>query len=374
MALWAIEALKDYAELSLVTGGPVDLARWNQFYGTDIRAGEIEIIRASLPWTLFRTQKFAALRGALFQKYCRRIAGRFDLIIHTYGLCDFPVPTIQCVADFGFVREWRNVLHPELAGYRQWWYADSPLRRAYWRACDATFLPDPEAIRRNLTLANSHWTAKLLKEKIGMCSQVVYPPVRGESAAMPWEKKENGFVCIGRVVPEKRMDAVIGILSRVRRRGHDVHLHILGKVDHSPFGRKIKRLAAKNRDWVFLEGCVWGEKKARLLASHRFGVNGTKHEAFGIALAEMARAGCVVFVPNSGGQTEIVDHPALAFENDDDAVAKLDAVLSNTEMQRRLALHVSRQASRFATENFVAAIRGLAEEMLAEKSTCAKLG
>lgn len=368
VALWAIEALKDRADLSLVTGGPVDLARWNAFYGTDIHENEVGIIRAPLPWTLWRTEKFAALRGALFQKYCRRMAARFDLLIHSYGLCDFPTPAIQCVADFGFVREWRDALHPELAGYRRWWYADSPLRRAYWRLCDATCRPNPEASKLNLTLSNSHWTAKLLKQKFGIVSQVVYPPVTGQISPVPWEKKENGFVCVGRVVPEKRMDAVIGILSRVRRLGHDVHLHILGKIDHSPFGRKIRRLAAQNREWVFLEGRLWGGGKARLLASHRFGINGTKHEAFGIAPAELVRAGCITFVPNSGGQTEIVDHPALTFENENDAVAKLDLVLSSTEMQRSLALHLSRQACRFAVENFVAAIRGLTQEMLAEKA------
>ncbi|HVB33510.1 MAG TPA: glycosyltransferase family 4 protein [Patescibacteria group bacterium] len=368
LALWAVEALKNDHDVSLITGGPVDLRCLNEYYGTAIQDDEVRIVRAPLPLKLWRTAKLAGLRGAVFQRYCRRIAPQFDLLINTYGLCDFPVPAIQCIADFSFVREWRDALHPELAGYRRWWYGDSPLRRTYLNFCDATSRPSPEGWKRNLTLANSHWTAGLLKEKFGIASQVVYPPVSGNFLEIPWERRENGFLSIGRVVPEKRLDAAIEILSRVRRRGADVHLHVLGGVDDSPFGRKIKCLAARNRGWVFLEGWVSGPKKMAMLATHRFGIHARTHEPFGIAPAEMIKAGCIPFVPNGGGQTEIIDHPALTFENEQEAVRKIETVLSSPEAQKSLACHLSIQARKFSTENFMAAIRKAAEEFLAAAS------
>ncbi|HVB98567.1 MAG TPA: glycosyltransferase family 4 protein [Candidatus Dormibacteraeota bacterium] len=372
VALWAIEALKVRNDVSLVTGGPVDLARLNEYYGTNIQAGEIEIVRAPLPLPLAHTAKFAALRGAAFLRYCRRMAPRFDLLINTYGLCDFAVPSIQCVADFSFVRQWRSHLHPDLARYRRWWYGDSPLRRTYLNLCDATARPNPEAWKRNLTLANSHWTAGLLREKFEIASQVLYPPVAGNLPNALWEQRENGFLCVGRVVPEKRTDAVIKILSRVRRRGGGVHLHILGGVDDSPFGRAIQSLAERNRDWIFLEGRVSGPKKADMLASHRFAINGCMHEAFGIAAAEMVKAGGVVFVPNGGGQTEIVDHPALTFENEDDAVKKIEAVLSGNALREDLRRHLSRQAMNFSVEKFQASLCRFVDDFRMEKCPAAR--
>ena len=119
------------------------------------------------------------------------------------------------------------------------------------------------------------------------------------------------------------MDAVIGILHQVRQHGFDIHLHILGGLDDSPFAKKVQALASRPRDWVFLEGRVAGKTKRELMARHRFGINGRKSEPFGIAVAELVKAGCLTFVPNGGGQTEIVDHPSLIFENDDDAIQKI---------------------------------------------------
>lgn len=354
VALWAIEALKRETQVSLITAGSVDLPRLNAYYGTDIQPGEIKILRAPTPPGLGR---LSGLRGAYLQKSCRQIAPQFDLMINTYGPCDFGVPAIQCIADFAFVPEWRDTLHPELANYRRWWYEDSALRRAYLGVCDSISRPNPDAWKRNITLANSHWTADLLKQHFGIDSQVVYPPVTGNFPDIPWEQRENGFVCIGRVVPEKRMDAVIEILSRVRQHGHDVHLHILGGVDDSPFGKKIKRMATERQDWVFLEGLVAGRKKEEMIASHQYGINGRRNEPFGIAPAEMVKAGCITFAPSSGGQTEIVDHPALTFENDDDAVSKIEAALSETTLQETLRRHLAERAHRFSVQAFADSMR-----------------
>lgn len=357
VALWTVECLKDVFDVTLVTGGPVDLQRLNAYYGTTLASSDFRILRAPAPLGLWNSDKFAALRGALIHAYCRKVAVRFDLMINTYGPCSFGEPAVQCIADFGFVREWRDVLQPELANYRRWWYGESPLRRAYLGVCDTIARSHPDVWRRNLTLANSHWTAGLLKEKFGIEAQVIYPPVSGNFPYVPWEQREDGFVCVGRVVPEKRIDAVIRILARVRQRGHGVHLHILGGVDDSPFGRTVRRLAAKNRDWVFLEGWASGRKKEALIAAHRYGIHARRNEPFGIAPAEMVAAGCVTFISTGGGQAEIVDHPALTFEHEQDAVEKIECVLLDAALQDRLRLHLLERGSKFSVEQFKAGVR-----------------
>jgi glycosyltransferase involved in cell wall biosynthesis len=366
-ALWGIEALKQDYDVSLITGGRVDLRRLNEFYGTSLKSGDFSILYAPLPLGLRYTTKFAALQGHLIQRYVQRVAPSFDLLISAYNLYDFGVRGIQFLADFSFVDEWRLTLHPELRNWESWWYGDSAVRRAYLGLCRLISPSKPEAWKRNLTLANSDWSAALLRREFGIEARTIYPPVSEEFPPIPWEERENGFACIGRVVPEKRMDTAIRILYRVRQHGHDVHLHILGELDGSPYAKRLKKLAKENRNWVFLEGLTYGERKRDLLARHRYGINARENEPFGIAPAEMVKAGCIVFVPNSGGQVEIVNQPALIYEDDDEAVRKIEAVLADSTLATFLRTHLAEGAERFSVDGFRRGIRKIVIEFLHEK-------
>ena len=102
-----------------------------------------------------------------------------------------------------------------------------------------------------------------MDERYGVKARTVYPPVLDEFPELSFGKRENGFVYLGRLMPEKRMDVVIEVLRRVRQRGHDVHLHILGGGD-TTYAGSFRDLQAKNRDWLFLEGWVAARKRPGL--------------------------------------------------------------------------------------------------------------
>jgi glycosyltransferase involved in cell wall biosynthesis len=104
------------------------------------------------------------------------------------------------------------------------------------------------------------------------------------------------------------------------------------------------------------------------LAGHRFGINACQSEAFGVAVAEMVLAGCVVFVPNGGGQVEIANHPALIFESEADAVEKIVAVLTNEAEEDKLRAHLQQTAQAYSVENFQAAMRKVVAEFLAQRA------
>jgi glycosyltransferase involved in cell wall biosynthesis len=373
-ALWLLEALKRDYDVCLITGGKVDLLRLNEYYGTRLSPQEFSIREVRMPLGLQGTAKFAGLRRAFLQRYLKRVSLEFDVMISGYNPCDFGIRGIQCIGDFAFVREWRLALHPSLQNYRRWWYGDSPLRNAYLAFCNLVSKPNPDAWKRNVTVANSGWSAGCLRREFGIEARTVYPPVADDFPAIPYQEKENGFVCIGRVVPEKRMDAIIELLGRVREDGCDIHLHLLGGIDDSQYGRRLKQLCAKHHDWVFPEGLVFGRRKKELMARHRFGINACENESFGIAVAEMVKAGCIVFVPNGGGQVEIVNHPALIYEDDADAVRKIEAVLANAALQGSLREHLSQGAQRFSVSNFQGAMQNLVREFLeGEKGVVAAL-
>jgi hypothetical protein len=85
-----------------------------------------------------------------------------------------------------------------------------------------------------------------------------------------------------------------------------------------------------------------------------------REEHFGMATAEMVRAGMIVWVPRGGGQMEIVgDEPTLSFASDEEAVEKIRGVLANAAEQDRLRVYLKAQSERFGAERFMAEIRDI---------------
>ena len=98
----------------------------------------------------------------------------------------------------------------------------------------------------------------------------------------------------------------------------------------------------------------------RLMASHRYGIHGMAEEHFGMAPAELVRAGAIVWVPHGGGQMEIVgDEPSLMYDGEDDAVAKIASVLGDPAEQLRLREILAERGPRFSTDRFVSEVRDI---------------
>ena len=222
---------------------------------------------------------------------------------------------------------------------------------------------------KNLTLANSKWTAGLIQDKYGVEVGVIYPPVSSQYSLTRYENKSNGFVCIGRIIPEKRIEDIVEILARVRTIGHEVHLHVVGGPDGK--GRYSAELQEKLHklypDWVFFEGRIDEESKNSVISNHRYGISGRIGEPFGIAVAEMVKAGSIVLVPDNGGQVEIVDHPNLVYLDVPDAVYKIDYLLNNVETHTALREHLLTESQKFSVETFQPQIKGLVSDCVTRR-------
>jgi len=368
-AMWAIEALKNDYNVSLVTAEDLDLAGLNQFYGTQVNKKEISIRRASIPDFLRHLNGADAFFGALYQRHCQKIAHEFDLLISTYNLCDFGVPAIQCIADFSWDEETRTSFDPPPQGARGLFHRIALLRKCYLGLANLVARPSGRNLfsGEDLILANSHWSAGIIKEKYGPDIDVLYPPVFVEFPKVPFEDKEMGFVCIGRISPEKRIEKIIEILSRVRSQGHDIHLHVIGNTDETTYGKFVENLCRDQGDWVTMEGRRLGEEKTGLLSQHRFGIQARQGEPFGISVAEMVKAGCITFVPGEGGQAEIVNHKSLMYDSVEDAVEKIDTVLRKPQLQAELGQHLKKQGTKFSKDAFMGGLRATVEKFLREK-------
>lgn len=365
--MWGIEALKADYDVALVTTAPVgprELQELNAFYSTSLLPSEFSVVQAPMLSILRKSETPAALQGAFFQRYCQRIARQFDVLVSAYNPCDFGVPAIQLVADFSWDHELLRQFDP---APRRWQLIprDGRLHRAYLTACRWFSAPSGRDLfhGEDLLITNSQWTSRVLSDRRGVRgARIIYPPVITDFQPAPWEQREPGFVCIGRVRYEKRLETIIEILGAVRSAGHDVRLHLLGRIDHSHYGRTIRALCRRNAEWIEFEGTKTGAEKSALLSRQRFGIHARPYEPFGIAVAEMVAAGCIPFVPDNGGLVEIVEEPELRYRDPSDAVAKIDAVLRDPQRQRQLAAGLAQRAGRFSTERFMREFRAAVDE------------
>jgi len=218
--------------------------------------------------------------------------------------------------------------------------------------------------RENWTFANSDWSRAVLERRFGLKCGVIYPPIQDAVAGPDWREKETGFVVLARMSREKRVEKAVEILAEVRRSGVDVHLHILGREDNKLYTREIRELCEKHADWAHYEGFVGGEGKMEFLSRHRYGLSACWNEAFGIAVAEMVKAGSIVWVPNGGGQVEIVGHEDLIYESVNDAARKILRVLGDEERQSALLHHLSGKAELYSSGRFMSETRRVVGEFM----------
>jgi glycosyltransferase involved in cell wall biosynthesis len=271
----------------------------------------------------------------------------YDILISANNETDFGRKGIQYV-------HFPWAYHPRPKVDLRWYHGSSTMVDAYYCLCTCLSGVSFERMKQNVTLVNSNWTGEKVRERHGIASITLYPPVPGNFPDSPWQDKEDGFVCIGRIAPEKELDKIIDIIAAVRACGHAVHLHIIGTADNPSYHRHIRRRASQNAAWLFLNENLSREELVQLVSRHRYGIHGMTEEHFGMAVAEMVRGGCLVFVPHGGGQVEIVgNEERLLYESAVNAVAKIVQVLSDTDTQSTLHAYLATRKQLFSTECFL---------------------
>jgi glycosyltransferase involved in cell wall biosynthesis len=361
--LWGLQALREKYDLTLITAGHFDLDALNSYYGTALKETDFNSVQVSLPFFMRDNSRMAAVRGALFQRYCQKVASNYDILISGYGPTDFGVPALHFIADFSWDQELREALHPYPRG---WIYHKQWLRKIYIGIAAALRKPSGRNLfsGEDLMLSVSPWVSSVMRERYGIDSPVLPSPVPGNFKESRWENKQAGFVCLGRLAPEKRIEDVISILSAVRRRGHDVHLHIIGEGDNEVYVSSLRSLASNNKGWITLEGRKQGKEKEILLAEHAFGIHACRGDAFPGVLIEMMKAGCVVWAHDSGGQPDILETPALLYRDNNDAVERICRMLNDPEMLRVTHKRMKQLSKKYSVDSYIQNIRRIVEEWI----------
>jgi glycosyltransferase involved in cell wall biosynthesis len=242
------------------------------------------------------------------------------------------------------------------------------LRKAAWRLGGGLSQASQRTLRDDVFVANSHWTASQSAPFCPGPIEVISPGFCTPVSQVSWTHREDGVLVFGRVSPEKRIETCIEIVERLRAAGQKLTLCIAGPDGDAAYAAHIDRLCRERGGWIERKPLVVGAEKQALLGRFRYGLSACEVEAFGIATAEMAATGMIVFVPEAGAQPEIIGHPRQRFGTGVEAVERISSVMGDEALQREMHTRAVATAERFSQERFVEAVRALAQRWRAGDS------
>ena len=281
-------------------------------------------------------------------RYARPLADKYDLLITADNFAAFPKPGVQYV-------HFPAPIEPQPSRL-------APIVNLYFSLCDAFAGMPSAAAAKNFTLANSAWTAEGLERRFGIKAHVLYPPVIEPGQGLPWERRRDTFLCIGRFTRSKRIEVVMSIVGRIRAHVLPAaRLIIIGSRVDRAYTARLRELAAEAGSWIeFREDLSRAETNA-LIGESRYAVQAMVGEHFGMATAELAKGGCLVFAHDSGGSPEVLGQQELLWRTADDAVARITNLARDAAQRDVVRAQLRRHANAFTTERFCAELRQLAE-------------
>jgi glycosyltransferase involved in cell wall biosynthesis len=350
VAAWMVHALADQHEVATLTTDTWTASDTNAFYGTAIPERRVTRHIAAAPWrwlSRLPEDRLTRLRMCALLSDARALGARYDLVITADNFAAFARPGIQYV-------HFPATLQPRPARL-------ATIVNGYFSACERLAGGAWAEAANNLTLVNSRWTAAGL-ERLGEVPTpiVLHPPVHDPGAGLPWPERQETFLCIGRFHGSKRIETAMAIVAAVRATAMpNARLLIVGTAVDRAYSGRIHGLAARYGNWIEFREDLTRRELDRVMGGARYGIQAMKNEHFGMATAEMTRAGCLVFAHNSGGTPEVLNSEAAVLWNtEEEAVQKIAEASGKQGMQRHLQ-SLRTYARRFSTENFVARLQEL---------------
>jgi glycosyltransferase involved in cell wall biosynthesis len=352
VAAWVLQALVPAHRVTVLSWRPVEIEPINRFFGTHLHRSDFDTIAVPAHYRALIDHlpvPAALLKLSLLMRYTRRVSAGFDVVFGVYNETDYGRRGVQYV-------HYPTYLRPRPVVDVRWYHPPQAGLNLYYSLADRIAGFSLERMKANVTLVNSDWTGEHMTRFLGIPTRTLYPPVADPAPGVPWSERRNAFIAVGRISPEKEYERVMRILARVRERVPDLTLTIVGTWDrHSQrYFRSLTALASSFGSWISFRDNVSRDEIRGLMASYRYGIHGMLEEHFGMAPAELARAGTIVWVPRGGGQVEIVGRePALMYGTEEEAVEKIATTMANPAEQQRLLRHLASVSDQFSTTRFM---------------------
>lgn len=353
MANWMLEVLSDRGDVTVLTWDPPNFEEIDRYYGTSLSKRKLKTITVA-PLVRRFLQRFRVphylLKTHWLERRAKALRKYYSYCLSAFNDLDLGEPAVQYIhhpiasTDDGIILEcpWPH----------------SRLIRAVWplyvKSLHRLSGHSLENIRNNITITNSHWTAQRYRCALkAPVHSVIYPPPLGVAKPGIEGARREAFISIARIDRSKNWPILIKIIEQVRARGHDVSLTLAGSRYDDGLLAEIQREVEQNREWLNLYLNQPRDVLDRLMAEHRYAIHGMVDEHYGMAVAELVLAGCLTFVHDSGGQVEIVSQPQARYKSIEEAVDKIDALLSSPERREALAQSQAENRSNLTRERFI---------------------
>ena len=366
LCCWAIEALLDMGlRVTLLVPQTPDVRKLDSQFGTSLAEREFDIVvtplglagvmRGILP-------RLGLLEHAAISRHAASLCKKLkaDICFGTSNEMTFPVP-------------WATYTHfPALCDERpeidfRAYHASAIAVRAYRSLCKAILRFEKGDFARGIQMVNSGFIRDLFREVHGVEPRVVAPPAPGDFPRLDWDAKDDAFGMIGRFAPEKALPDAIRIVDLVRRNtGRQLELRLYGAWDCQGVERReIEDCIARHSDFVRVEAGLSRKELLTALGRLRYGLHAMQGEHFGMAVAELLRAGAIPFVPNSGGPKAIVgDREELLWSTVEEAADKIAALISEPKRAAGLHRQLRGEGEEYSEAAFMQNIQGVAQELL----------
>lgn len=358
VAAWTLQVLQEKHDTILWCDKQPDFERVDARYGTKL-SQRPPTVHLGLSWRAKLIQmiwpgRAQLLRNAATMGDLQRVDKRYQpsLWVSTFNETFLPKPGLQYI-------HWPEVLRLNQAPTDWSW-----LRRKAWSVSQqlswwfGSGSPLPSAPLRHRLLSNSSWTANALREQTDQSSTVVHPPVPPFKPGLPWAERENRIVCLGRWNPLKRMTLAVDIVKKARTNGAaNLRLAFVGFWDADAEAQKIIINHCAGLEWIEWHENLTRDELQKLVGESRYGLHAMLDEHFGIAIAEMMTAGCIVFSHNSGGPPGILGDDRLLYDDETEGARKISELIASPDLQTELHQNARPRGLQYAPAAFCDRIR-----------------
>lgn len=364
-----IQTLQKISNLTVAVDLACNIEHTAKTFDIGIDMSRLKVVQVTPPD--YNPKKHTVFLSFYRFRQLKRLARNADVCISTASIMDFGMPSHQFInmlafGDDDFTAYVQNPVAPARPGMKariKRFLSDSILRPLLGMRSKRSIICDP----REHIYPNSIFVENFMKSFYGpFNSTVFYPPTLLEPLSdATVERDQLKVVYIGRIIPEKRIEDLIGIVEKTRAiTGLDVRFHVAGRLDQTPsYGQKLSKMA-QEREWLKFTGALYGDEKTRFLQSGSYAIHAERLEAFGISVVEYLQSGNITIVPDEGGTPEIVDSPALAYHTDDEAARILARLLTDAEFRGQQRTHCAERAKVFSREAYLKRQDELLERIL----------
>ncbi|MDW8083016.1 MAG: glycosyltransferase [Sulfolobales archaeon] len=253
----------------------------------------------------------------------------------------------------------------------------SPIMRVYWWLYTKLL---PRYVRENpfevasAVLANSRWTAEVVKKLYGKTPLVLNPPIAPSTQIVyepvDFNLRSSAVVLLGRFSEEKRYHWVVErVIPKLIREVKGVEVYIVGSARtraSASYLNKIESLSRKlglkvSRDLrpgvsIHLVSDAPREAINGIMDASKVFLHATINEHWGVAAAEAMARGLPVVVHKSGGTwSDLVSKGlfGLGYGCEDEAVDAIAKLLSDEKLWRRYSKKSLERVRDLAFEKFV---------------------